>query len=341
LRLEDFNRYEISIFIYPLKNTILSRLVYIFLVLFGLYTSVLAQNPVYRTVNNLNGLPSNTVYDMMQDSTGFIWVAHNKGLSRYDGKSFVNFKNTATQGKAFSNLMLHQKKVWCQDFSGNFYYTSKDSVLKENHLRSIGFYSFSMMSDKQELASVNQDSFRLFDLKTKQTKGFLLEKGNSFLVKMPTGIHIFNNNKLYNSEGKIINQDTKVPLNIIFHLKSMGNNVYGITKNTYPYIYPLFENQLPKNLLRPGLFIQAVHTYEDEIWICTSTGAYCFDQKFEPKYNGFCFFEGTSISKVMRDREGNYWFSTLNRGLSFLADFFLIIVQRLLLWVLMKPKINF
>ena len=38
-----------------------------------------------------DGLPSNTVRQIIQDKQGFIWLATTGGLSRYDGYSFVNF----------------------------------------------------------------------------------------------------------------------------------------------------------------------------------------------------------------------------------------------------------
>jgi ligand-binding sensor domain-containing protein len=66
--------------------------------------------------------------------------------------------------------------------------------------------------------------------------------------------------------------------------------------------------------------VQDVIKLKDEIWVSTSSGAYCFDLSFNPKYNGFCFFEGTSISRILIDREGNYWFATLSKGLLFVPN---------------------
>lgn len=52
-----------------------------------------------RTLNANNGLPSNTVRCMFEDSQGFLWFGTINGLSRYDGNSFLNLQtgnNTAT-----------------------------------------------------------------------------------------------------------------------------------------------------------------------------------------------------------------------------------------------------
>lgn len=46
-----------------------------------------------RHITNAEGLPSNTVRAMVQDSYGYIWTGGTNGLSRYDGYRFVDFNN--------------------------------------------------------------------------------------------------------------------------------------------------------------------------------------------------------------------------------------------------------
>lgn len=44
-----------------------------------------------KRISSADGLSGNTVYDMVQDSSGFIWMGAAYGLCRYDGYSFVNY----------------------------------------------------------------------------------------------------------------------------------------------------------------------------------------------------------------------------------------------------------
>ena len=44
-----------------------------------------------KRLSSADGLSSNTVYDMVQDKYGFVWMGAAYGLCRYDGYSFVNF----------------------------------------------------------------------------------------------------------------------------------------------------------------------------------------------------------------------------------------------------------
>ncbi len=45
----------------------------------------------WRSYTTLDGLVHNTVYDIYGDSNGVIWFGTEGGVSRYDGKGFVNF----------------------------------------------------------------------------------------------------------------------------------------------------------------------------------------------------------------------------------------------------------
>ena len=44
-----------------------------------------------RQISTRDGLPGNTINEMIQDPDGYIWMATNNGLSRYDGYATVNY----------------------------------------------------------------------------------------------------------------------------------------------------------------------------------------------------------------------------------------------------------
>jgi len=44
-----------------------------------------------RQVSTRDGLPGNTINEMVQSADGYIWMATNNGLSRYDGYATVNY----------------------------------------------------------------------------------------------------------------------------------------------------------------------------------------------------------------------------------------------------------
>ena len=65
--------------------------------LFSLVALVLAclsgQAQSYRFLTSDNELPSSMINDLFQDHYGFVWIATENGLVRYDGARFVTFTN--------------------------------------------------------------------------------------------------------------------------------------------------------------------------------------------------------------------------------------------------------
>ena len=50
-----------------------------------------AQQPKYTAYTVNDGLPSNNVYRCIEDDKGFLWVATDAGIARFDGKHFQVF----------------------------------------------------------------------------------------------------------------------------------------------------------------------------------------------------------------------------------------------------------
>ena len=293
----------------------------LFLVLFFTHVCIHAQDPVCFNINNLNGLPSNTVYSILQDAQGFIWLGHDKGMCRYDGKTFKNYAINAQQGRSLSNLLNINGTIWCQDFTGNLYFTEGDSLKKATGFSANGTYSPVGCVADNVIGMVKFDNVKTYNTLTREVRLLQLkDKNQSNAVCFgDNSIHFRRGDSLftYNYKQSILtkNFELKKELPAFQFLIKINETFFGLTKNTYPYVFAINKKgQKALNLLTPGLFIQEVNVLQDEIWVCTSTGVYCFDRLFKAKYNGQCFFKGSSVTRVLKDRENNYWFSTLNKG---------------------------
>jgi len=64
-----------------------------------------AQNLKCTVYDNENGLSSNLIKAVVQDSVGYIWIASDAGLSRFDGKNFI------TYASQFPSLFIKDVKV--------------------------------------------------------------------------------------------------------------------------------------------------------------------------------------------------------------------------------------
>jgi ligand-binding sensor domain-containing protein len=66
-----------------------------------------------------DGLPSSEVYDVIQDSKGYMWFATDRGVCRFDGNEFVSFtrENGLPDNTVFKLFEDYKKRLWFVTFS--------------------------------------------------------------------------------------------------------------------------------------------------------------------------------------------------------------------------------
>ena len=76
----------------------------------------------FRNLSIANGLPSNTVNSVVQDSSGFIWIGTEEGLCRYDAYSMKYFKYSGQEASIPSNriscVFLDNDLLWVGTWNG-------------------------------------------------------------------------------------------------------------------------------------------------------------------------------------------------------------------------------
>ncbi|MEO3407691.1 histidine kinase [Mucilaginibacter sp. CAU 1740] len=140
----------------------------------GVYASTPYQIVYLKNYSTPDGLPSSRVNYMMQDSKGFIWIATDKGVSRFDGQHFKNF--TSADGLEsnecfriaednyhriffycnnyrfcyYENGVIHkldpQQKIWVLPF-GNFFF-NRYNELCVTYALSTKVYHFAQLRSK-------------------------------------------------------------------------------------------------------------------------------------------------------------------------------------------------
>lgn len=87
------------------------------LLLFGVAN---AQTTIYNfeRISIEDGLPSNTIYDLIQDAHGFIWIGTDKGLARFDGSRMKVFVHDTDNPRSISSNVIKRLyegkdgKIW-------------------------------------------------------------------------------------------------------------------------------------------------------------------------------------------------------------------------------------
>ncbi len=82
-----------------------------------------------------DGLPSNFVYAVEQDDRGYIWIATDAGVSRFDGYEFKNY--TIEDGLPDNEIINFFKdsrdRIWLYTFNGRFSYIQNDSIFNSDN----------------------------------------------------------------------------------------------------------------------------------------------------------------------------------------------------------------
>ena len=114
------------------------------------FCKVPAQEIFHQKITTTNGLPSNSVYDILQDSKGFIWFATDEGISRFDGRYFATFKSKIKSGKSGSFLKKDNfGRIWFETFDGYLSYVKNDSVYNlQKQAKPIGFVNFAIAKNQ-------------------------------------------------------------------------------------------------------------------------------------------------------------------------------------------------
>ncbi|HEY9168764.1 MAG TPA: two-component regulator propeller domain-containing protein [Lutibacter sp.] len=123
------------------------RIGYFFIIFLLFQSTLFAQIPGLTQFTTNNGLPSNTIYDIVQDENGFIWIATDYGLSKFDGLTFKNF--TITDGlpdnEVLSLFKDSKQRIWIFGFNGRIGFIKNEKIYNsynQGFLNNLTFSSF-------------------------------------------------------------------------------------------------------------------------------------------------------------------------------------------------------
>ncbi|WP_225035035.1 histidine kinase [Winogradskyella sp. SM1960] len=308
----------------------------LFFILFQLclgYTQ--AQEPVSVQLTEKDGLPDKEFYNIIEDRNGFIWLAADKGLFRYDGKVFKNYSNREKRGlSVFEPVEDQLGRIWCNNISGQFFYVENDQLItfidlgKELNGELSNFvvtaenlivftkyriYYVNLLSKKVTTAyetdfvfgmpfEYNNDIlFGAFDNLCKLSKGY--KKENLFKIELPKpkkngNFNVSEKSKLFKLGATLFLRREHNEKNRFFKL--------DLNKNQYTEIHD-FE------VLSDQRYLSCFEN-NGQLWVATTNGVLVYSYKNDIFKLEKQFLEPYHITKIIKDKDDNFWFTTLNNG---------------------------
>jgi ligand-binding sensor domain-containing protein/anti-sigma regulatory factor (Ser/Thr protein kinase) len=312
---------------------------FFYLIFLGLPLFSEAQDFLLKNYSTNDGLPSPETYMAFQDSKGYMWFATNYGVSRFDGYQFKNFDK---QSGLADNTIL---EIY-EDYKGRIWFISATAKLSYFFNDSIHSYW-------------NNDAFAkaVKDRPAVTNKSFYVDKYDNVFIGIylqgiykisksgivskkytdnSAALYVEDNRTFYNSclypnnilTIKIGKSSIKVQLQMKsikvssgIHLGIIGYNgniyysdnnfLYCIKDSTYVSYLKLGENKI----------ISMCNDPENNLWIGTYMGGlFCFANGDITKKPVISFLSGKSVTSVVCDNEGGYWFSTLTNGVYYITS---------------------
>ncbi|TND08291.1 MAG: putative signal transduction histidine kinase [Bacteroidetes bacterium] len=306
--------------------------------------AVPAQEPTYYHYSVKEGLPSSEIYDIIQDRSGFIWVATDRGVSRYDGYEFFNFstQDGLTDNTVFNLQEDSKGRLWCITSNNRLCYFSGDSIVayryndallkfigtndRYKNIRSflvdeqdnvlLGFLGESYVSisntGKTERKKINGNSKRHYNFDFRFVNGKLAMTCQKLEDPQTDAVFTYD----FGAGRKELVVESS-PMRAGSYFVGTGRRDGSVVLGTAWTIYYFREKQTPLQIEMPGPIIRIYEDTDESLWISMrQQGTMRFPKGQIPgQAEGRRFLPGKTVSAMFRDREGGMWFGTLEHGL--------------------------
>lgn len=198
---------------------------FLFILYLNLTNELCGQNISFKKLTTDNGLSNNKINDIIQDKTGFIWLATDDGLNRFDGYNLKVYRNIPRDSTSLSSNSIwrlfedNSGYIWIGTKSGelNRYDPSADKfisweiksdIVKENSITAIyidedsvvwigtyksGLYRFN--PGNGEIQNWRNDPYDLTSLSNNYISSITEDKNGNLLIGAYVGLNIFNFNQ--------------------------------------------------------------------------------------------------------------------------------------------------
>lgn len=298
------------------------------LLCFSVSTQLYAQAPYYQKVGSERGLPTSAIYDLFSSQEGHLYLGMEVGLARFNGTTFKTFPIVGNRSRSMNDIQQDAEgKIWCMNFTNQLFYLENDTLRPEIAINSVidgaGLFRSFAIHDNG-IYFLTEKALFFQDKLQKIKRVYSIDStilNNSFvaLICSPNGeeisiidnrrVHTFNtNHELINTQFVNVGQNKGVYFKDQLVVSPKSNvNALRIGKEKV-YIAPALSN----------IYINHLSATDNELWLCTNTGLI----PYEETTNSFttAYFENTRVTDIVKDIEGGYWVSSVDRGLFYIPN---------------------
>lgn len=291
---------------------------------FSLHAETTEPSVRFERISLEQGLSQVSVLDIIQDARGFIWIATQDGLNRYDGYEFKVFKHDSNNPNSIAASYINslfedsQGRIWTATSAGASTLdpdTEQFSHLKfdpESPNSLSGNYIHDIVEDCQGNMWINASRAGLdhYNVKTKKVTRFthkaddptsissifmwqlLVDKGCNLWIATNDGLNMLAYSEQYKDEES---PDVN-PSAVFIRHQPQQSNPKAISGNS---IYSMFEDAQGNLLLGTSAGLEQIKR----------------DQSNGYDFNKIPGFPNVSIMQFSEDDKGRIWIATIDLGL--------------------------
>ncbi|MGV3657526.1 MAG: hypothetical protein ACO1NX_06210, partial [Chitinophagaceae bacterium] len=270
----------------------------------------------------VEGQPSPEVYDLLKDSKGYLWLAHDKGISRYDGMQFLNFFDPQQNSLSMTDLAEdRQGRIWCHNFTGQIFYIEQ---LQLNLLASYNYndeknFPRLVVCEDEVVATSNKGLF-VHHTQTGQSRYYNLPGGTGSLTAVGNTVIAFGAGHWYRYEaGKgvtVLKGAIELDKGQTYSLQNVSRkDTFFLTANpsgTY-FLLTLEKDSIKVHAQKKtASFINTISIDGSNTWIHTKDHSFTTNGKHQ--------LSGYNLTDVISSSNGHRWMSSLKSGLNVLYN---------------------
>ena len=292
---------------------------------FPAYGQYLDRPRVQYNVND--GLPSSTCYDIVIDERGFLWVATEGGLTRYDG---FNFKTLTTSDGLLDNEIVNLQsdkkgRIW-MNTNGTLSFIKNESIQAVPSEQNTTLkWSFKIHEDNHDILWISRvNDIFAYNARTLEAIEFQKPLKTINSIYSIAGIYqdaiwIAHGNKVFKYNGTQIIDSLEVNREDISD--AMNRSFFQISS---PDLYFLkgdvlwklnLETKAETKLLRIDAPIRQLEVRANSIWVLTQNSLSNYETSEQGAVLTERLFEGEFCSRFLIDEDENLWAAMYKSGL--------------------------
>ncbi len=292
----------------------------------------MAGHLAFTKYTQASGLVSNYIFDLYQDRDGFIWIATDRGVSRFDGRTFTNF--TRADG-----LSANHVYTIFQDSSGNLWFGTYEGGVVQYTSQGMRILNQADGLLSNTVMHITQDRFgRMYFM----TENGLTIYRDSVLANFENREHLSGNLFSHDSGKIFFNLDDRlfvlrpdesrslnpepVKLNAAEgQAISMRSWASPVMSNGNILLYPGRNQGLKLRLNGSGDILETtvmdqacfalLHDHEGGIWLAKDHGLQISTSGKTKMITRESGLDPDYIEALLEDFEGNIWLGTMGGGL--------------------------